>query len=78
MKKQIFNKKLFLEGFFQLTVLGLVFAALYAVSAVAMPVVQAVSTAEGWQRTALEGAETAKCTVGVLQLQWPMLFFPVR
>lgn len=76
MKKQIFNKKLFLEGFFQLTVLGLVFAALYAVSAVAMPVVQAVSTAEGWQRTALEGAETAKCTVGVLQLQWPMLFLP--
>ena len=76
MKKQIFNKKLFLEGFFQLTVLGLVFAVLYAVSAVAIPVIQAVGTAEGWQSAALEGAETAKCTVGVLQLQWPMLFLP--
>lgn len=77
MKKQIFSKNLFLEGVRQLAPLGLAFAALLALSAAALPAVKAAGVAESWHFYGVKsGAEMSKCTVEVLELQWPLLFLP--
>lgn len=72
MKKHAFSKNLFLESFRQLCGFGIFCTLLVSIISVYVPVSNAVEVAKSWQLSV--ESEHTLLELGVLNLQWPMLF----